>query len=66
MRLLLAACLLNIPVGCGTDRNDNTRPNPFVQRALQEQNLDQPIPVHLGEQTLDEMCIALFAVVVAP
>lgn len=47
-------------------RYDNTLSNPFVQRALLEQNLDAPIPIHLGEQTLDEMCIALFAVVVAP
>jgi hypothetical protein len=42
---------------------DNTLGNPYVQRALAEQNLDAPQLVHLGEQTLDEMCISLFAVI---
>jgi hypothetical protein len=30
--------------------------------ALAEQNLKEPREVHLGEQTLDEMCIAGLAV----
>ena len=45
---------------------DNTLNNPFVQRALADQNLGGPITVHLGEQTTDEMCLALFAVIFTP
>jgi hypothetical protein len=36
---------------------DNTMDNPFVRAALQEQNLDAPHDVVLGEETLDEMCL---------
>jgi hypothetical protein len=43
---------------------DNTLANPFVQRGLDEQGLTQPVDVYLGEQTLDEMCIAGFGVII--
>ena len=42
---------------------DNTKANPFVVRALDEQGLEDPVDVYLGEQTLDEMCIAAFGVI---
>ena len=42
---------------------DNTLDNPFVQRALQEEGLSQPIEVRLGEETLDEMCLGIFGAV---
>jgi len=42
---------------------DNTLDNPFVQRSLADQGLSTPVTVHLGDQTTDEMCIALFAAV---
>ncbi len=38
---------------------DNTLDNPYVQRALKDQNLTSPIDVYLGEETLDEMCLAV-------
>ncbi len=41
---------------------DNTMGNPFVKRALQERGLEAPVPVRLGEQTLDEMCLGVFGV----
>ena len=44
-------------------RYNNTLANPFVPRALSEQGLSNPITVHLGEQTIDEMCLSLFAVI---
>ncbi|HTE56937.1 MAG TPA: hypothetical protein VK698_39060 [Kofleriaceae bacterium] len=59
----------NLPtVGDGDEitircRYDNTVENPFVQRALQEADLEHPIDVFLGEETLDEMCLAAFGVV---
>jgi hypothetical protein len=37
---------------------DNTLDNPFMRKALDEQGLDHPIDVPLGEDTLDEMCVA--------
>ena len=37
---------------------DNTMRNRFVAAALREQGLDAPVPVRLGEDTLDEMCLA--------
>jgi hypothetical protein len=43
---------------------DNTLENRFVERALDEQGLSQPIEVELGEQTLDEMCLAAFGVLI--
>jgi hypothetical protein len=36
---------------------DNSLENPFVKRALSEQNLSAPRDVRLGETTLDEMCL---------
>jgi hypothetical protein len=45
---------------------DNTLDNPFAARALKEQGLTQPKDVHLGEQTLDEMCIGLFGILAPP
>ena len=42
---------------------DNTLANPFVQRALADQGLDAPVTVNLGEDTTDEMCLALFAAI---
>jgi hypothetical protein len=44
-------------------RYNNTLANPGVQRALADQGLSGPITVHLGEQTTDEMCLTLFAVI---
>lgn len=38
---------------------DNTLDNPYVKRALKDQNLASPIDVFLGESTLDEMCLAV-------
>ena len=43
---------------------DNSMANPFVAQALSEQGLDAPKDVHLGESTLDEMCLGVFAVAV--
>jgi hypothetical protein len=37
---------------------DNTLDNPYVAKALDDQNLKAPIDVRLGEETLDEMCLA--------
>lgn len=45
---------------------DNTVGNPFVLRALADQNLDAPVTVHLGENTTDEMCLSLFAMITTP
>jgi hypothetical protein len=45
-------------------RYDNTLGNPFVARGLADQGLDRPIDVTLGEQTLDEMCLIGFGVLV--
>lgn len=45
---------------------DNSLDNPFVRDALAEQGLDAPQDVRLGEETLDEMCLGLFGVVLAP
>lgn len=42
---------------------DNTMNNPYVQRALKDQNLMSPIDVHLGESTLDEMCLSALPLV---
>ena len=42
---------------------DNTLRNPFVAEALKQQGLDQPRDVHLGESTLDEMCLGVFGTI---
>ena len=36
---------------------DNTLDNPAVAEALAARGLDAPVDVHLGEDTLDEMCL---------
>jgi len=41
---------------------DNSMNNEFVVDALKEQGLEVPVPVQLGEQTLDEMCLGVFGV----
>ena len=41
-------------------RYDNSLDNPFVREALREQGLSDPRDVHLGEGTLDEMCLGAF------
>lgn len=45
---------------------NNTLDNRFVARALKEQGLTQPKDVLLGEQTLDEMCLGIFGILVPP
>ena len=62
------ATLGNFPTVQGGDvlkiqcRYDNTLNNPFLVGALAEQGLSEPIPVGLGEASLDEMCLMLFGV----
>jgi hypothetical protein len=41
---------------------DNSMSNQFVRTALGQQGLDVPIDVHLGENTLDEMCLGAFGI----
>jgi len=41
---------------------DNSMANRFVRTALEQQSIDTPIDVHLGETTLDEMCLGVFGV----
>ncbi|MGZ3422357.1 MAG: hypothetical protein ACXVEE_31095 [Polyangiales bacterium] len=41
---------------------DNTTSNPYVLKALEEKHLTSPVDVRLGEETLDEMCLATFTV----
>jgi hypothetical protein len=41
---------------------DNTVDNPFVRQALAEEGMDAPVDVPLGDETLDEMCIALIGI----
>ncbi|MEX1369086.1 MAG: hypothetical protein AB1Z98_38520, partial [Nannocystaceae bacterium] len=43
---------------------DNTMDNPGVVEALQQQGLDAPIEVFLGEETLDEMCLGIYGLIV--
>lgn len=43
---------------------DNSMANPAVAAALAQQGLGAPQDVHLGEATLDEMCLGAFAVAV--
>ncbi len=42
---------------------DNSLDNPFVLKALQEQGLDEPVDVYLGDETLDEMCLAVLVLI---
>lgn len=39
---------------------DNSKQNPFVAQALLQEKLPDPQDVHLGESTLDEMCLGVF------
>ncbi len=41
---------------------DNSLGNPFVSLALQQKSLKDPVDVHLGETTLDEMCLSIIQV----
>ncbi|MCA9652807.1 MAG: hypothetical protein KC501_23010 [Myxococcales bacterium] len=43
---------------------DNTLDNPGVVEALQQQGLSEPIEVNLGEETLDEMCLGVYGLVI--
>ncbi len=45
---------------------DNSLDNPFVVDALDEQGLTEPNDVLLGDETLDEMCLGLFGILVPP
>ncbi len=45
---------------------DNSESNPFVMDALAERGLSSPQDVYLGEETLDEMCLGIFGVLVPP
>lgn len=45
---------------------DNSLENPFVADALAERGLSDPDDVVLGEETLDEMCLGLFGILVPP
>ena len=45
---------------------DNTMDNPAVADAVTEQGLTQPVDVFLGEETLDEMCLGIFGILVPP
>jgi hypothetical protein len=42
---------------------NNTLDNPGLRQALEENGLDEPIDVYLGEGTLDEMCIAIYGLI---
>lgn len=43
---------------------DNSMNNPAVAAAVNEQGLNQPVDVYLGEETLDEMCLGVFGALV--
>jgi hypothetical protein len=43
---------------------NNTLENPFVQRALADAGLGAPVPINLGEGSLDEMCLEIFGLAV--
>lgn len=42
---------------------DNTLDNPGLRRALEDAGLTEPGDVYLGEETLDEMCLGVFGIV---
>jgi hypothetical protein len=44
---------------------DNTTDNPFVSRLLADTHNPSPFDVYLGEQTTNEMCIAIFPIIYA-
>ncbi|MFO0613815.1 MAG: hypothetical protein U0414_14580 [Polyangiaceae bacterium] len=43
---------------------NNTKENPFVYDALEQQGLGAPTDVRLGEMTLDEMCLGVVGILV--
>lgn len=43
---------------------DNTMNNPGVVEALGQLGLDEPIDVQLGEETLDEMCLGIYGLII--
>lgn len=43
---------------------ENTMNNPGVVEALDQQGLDEPIEVVLGEETLDEMCLGVYGIAI--
>jgi hypothetical protein len=43
---------------------DNTLGNPFLRQALQDEGMEEPVDVNLGEQTLDEMCIGALGILI--
>lgn len=43
---------------------NNTLTNPKAAQLLQEQGLDAPVDVFLGEGSLDEMCLGVFAIAI--
>ncbi|MBI5609609.1 MAG: hypothetical protein HY902_12120, partial [Deltaproteobacteria bacterium] len=45
---------------------DNSMGNPAVVSALKDQGKSQPQDVWLGEQTLDEMCLAVVQILYKP
>jgi hypothetical protein len=44
---------------------NNTMDNPFVAQALADQGFSAPQDVYLGEETLDEMCLAVMTIAFA-
>lgn len=64
------ATLDEMPLAIGGDNiylrceYDNSMNNPYVVEALQEQGLDAPVDVILGDETLDEMCLGVFGIAV--
>ena len=64
------APLDQLPLAIGGDEiylrceYDNSMNNPYVVEALDQQGLDAPIDVVLGEETLDEMCLGMFGIAV--
>jgi hypothetical protein len=45
-------------------RYDNSMQNPFLREALETEGMSAPVDVFLGEETLDEMCLAPLGVLV--
>jgi hypothetical protein len=41
---------------------NNSMSNPYVRKALAEKRLSAPVPIELGESTLEEMCLGAFVV----
>jgi len=46
-----------------TCRYDNSMDNPWLRQALADAGLDKPIDVYLGEETLDEMCLGIYGLI---